>query len=258
MPKLRRLAREPLVHMIVLGGFLFGLWRAVSPAAARRVSVSADVKAGLAADHRRRFGVAPTEKELAALVDRWVGDEVLYREALALGLDRGDVVVRRRLVQKMQFVLDAVEPVGEPGDAELRAWLAAHPERYGGGARVSFEQVFAGPSGGEQLRAKLVAGEAAAGLPFIGPRRGERQTEREIAARFGAAFGAALVKAPIGTWSLVRSAYGLHVVRVSARDDGPAQLGDVRTQARQDWLAEHRSAQERAATEKLRARWVME
>src|SRR5207248_607365 len=84
--------------------------------------------------HLRRNGALPTGSEEAALIQRYIDNEVLYREALALGLDRGDIIVRRRLVQKMEFLTEGLDPLPEPTDAELQAYLDAHAERYVVGA----------------------------------------------------------------------------------------------------------------------------
>src|SRR6476469_6919771 len=103
---MKRWYREPLVQMALAGAVLFALYRWVSPPRpGQRIEVSAEVVRGLRADHARRTGAAPTAAEEQALVRRYVENEALYREALALTLDRGDVIVRRRLVQKMELFL---------------------------------------------------------------------------------------------------------------------------------------------------------
>src|SRR5262245_29611607 len=145
MVVLVRCLREPLVVFLLVGGALFGLYRCVAPVREdeRRVVVSAEVIRGLRAEHERRSGAPPTAAEV---VERYVEAEVLYREALLRGLDRGDVIVRRRLVQKMEFLTEA-EADGDgderaPDEAALAVWLAAHRADYARPERVTIEQVY--------------------------------------------------------------------------------------------------------------------
>ena len=110
--RLRRWLKEPLLHFAVLGAALVGLHRWVAPPSlGRQIVLSAPLIHGLRQDHLRRNGALPTASEEAALVQRYIDNEVLYREALALGLDRGDIIVRRRLVQKMEFLTEGLEPL---------------------------------------------------------------------------------------------------------------------------------------------------
>lgn len=267
----RRLAREPAVHLLALGAALFFVHRAVAPPnGTRRIVVSSAVLDGLRQDHRRRTGVLPTPVEEAALAARWVDDEVLYREALALGLERGDVVVRRRLVQKMAYLVEDLDPIPAPGDAELAAYLAAHPERYAKPARVSLTHVFAGNDRHGEGAAAIAAawrpaledGAAPGGLgdPFLRGRELTLWTESELAGAFGAPFAARVMALPVGAWSEpVSSPFGWHVVRVNERRPGRApDLADVRDEVTHDWREERRDASNRAARERLRQRYAVE
>jgi peptidyl-prolyl cis-trans isomerase C len=270
MSLVRRLLGEPLFHFFLIGGALFALHRQLAPSrSGQRLRVTAQLRAGLRADFQRRSGAPPSAAEEQALVDRYVDQEVLYREALALGLDRGDVIVRRRLVQKLELLLEELDPVPEPDDRALERWLQAHPARYASGPRRSFEQVFvaAGPKGvdpvkrAEAIRQRLLAGAQPAGQgdPFLGGRAFREQSERTVASRFGAPFAAALWTQAPGTWSApLRSAYGLHLVRVEAdRPQGPA-FDEARGQLRRDLLADERARRDRLALERLRARYQIE
>src|SRR6185295_8872661 len=100
------------------------------PPRGRQIVLSESIIHGLRQDHLRRNGALPTASEEAALVQRYIDNEVLYREALALGLDRGDIIVRRRLVQKMEFLTEGIDPIATPTDDELQGYLDAHSERY--------------------------------------------------------------------------------------------------------------------------------
>ncbi|MFN8542945.1 MAG: peptidylprolyl isomerase [Candidatus Binatia bacterium] len=261
-----RWLREPLVHFAALGAALFALHRAVAPPpATRRIEVTRAVVEGLRRDHARRTGAPPTPTEEAALVDRWVDGEVMVREALALGLDRGDIIVRRRLLQKMEFLNEGAEPVPAPTDAELEAWLAAHPGAHAVPDRVSLTHVFvsterhgaAAEAAAAALRARVVAGEDAAGLgdPFLRGREFPLYTETELAGVFGPALATAVLRLEPGTWSApLHSSYGLHLVRVTERRPGrrPA-LAEVREAVARDWQAAQRDTGARAALARLRA-----
>ena len=131
--------REPLLHLLLAGGGLLLVHRAVAPRR-ERITVGAEERAALRADQQRRGG-APSAEDERQRVERFIDSELLYREALARGLDRGDVIVRRRLIQKMEFLLEA-EADAEPPEAELAAALAASPGRYALPERLSLEQVF--------------------------------------------------------------------------------------------------------------------
>jgi peptidyl-prolyl cis-trans isomerase C len=262
-----RLLREPLLHFFVLGAAVLALHRFTAPPAEspRRIDVSEGIVRGLRQDHLRRTGTWPTPDEEAALVRRWVDDEVMVREARARGLDRGDVIVRRRLIQKMEFLTEDLDPVPAPTDAELEAWIAAHPERYGVPDRVSFVHVFVGTDrhGAQtaavaaRLRERLVAGAepAALGDPFLLGRELHRRSAVDLSGAFGAPFGAAVMALEPGSWSEpIASVFGLHLVRVTEHlaGHGP-RLAEVREAAVRDWTEDRRTAVNRAALDRLRA-----
>jgi len=265
---IRRLLREPLVTFVILGLGLFWVYGQVVPQdASRTIRLSAADVDALRTDHQRRFGTEPTAEDDQAIVAHYVDDEILYREALALGLDRGDIIVRRRLLQKMEFLLDGLHPVPEPTDAELEAYLAAHADRYRTPARVDLVHVFVSRDrhGADanavalRLRAELVGGAdpAVEGDPFLRGRMLREQSEQDLAGIFGPAFARAALELPTGEWSEpVTSSYGLHLVRVGKRS--PAQvpaLAAVRSAVRQDWSEERRDAARKAALDELRGKY---
>ncbi|MBI3782367.1 MAG: peptidyl-prolyl cis-trans isomerase [Deltaproteobacteria bacterium] len=261
--------REPLLHFVVLGAaiFLAQHWATRAP---RRIELSPAVVTGLRQDFYRRTGAQPTAVEEAALVQRYIDSEVLYREALALGLDRGDVIVRRRLEQKMEFVLENRNAPPDPTDAELQAFLEAHGERYPVPARFSFKHVFLSAdrhAGAEEvlaidLRRKLAAGadDAAIGDPFLHGASFSGRSPTEIASLFGESFARQLDALAVGIWSEpIRSSYGVHLVRIEARSaPGVAVLGSVRDRVVQDWEEDERvKARDRGLAE-LRQRYAVE
>jgi peptidyl-prolyl cis-trans isomerase C len=254
----------------LLGVLLFAIERAVAPPSAdQEIVVSAPAVAAMREEFRRRTGRVPSATDERSLVDAHVAEEILVREAIALGLDRGDPIVRRRLVQKMQALLENTEPVPEPSDAELEAYLAAHAARYASPDRVSLTHVFVSaqraggdaPAEAARLRTTLVGGGDPAGLgdPFLRGRELRLHSEAELAAVFGASFAAAVVRLPEGEWSApVASTFGLHVVRVTERRAGVAPtLATLRRRIEADWREERRRALEREAQERLRGRYVV-
>jgi len=224
--------KEPLLHFVVLGAALFALHRWVAPPPlGRQVILSEPVIHGLRQDFLRRNGALPTADEATALIQRYIDNEVLYREALALGLDRGDIIVRRRLVQKMEFLTEGTDPLPPPTNAELQAYLDAHAEHYVVDDRVTLTHVFvrsdrhgaAAAQLADRWRDQLLAGAdpSTLGDPFLRGRDFTAMTERDLAGICGAAFAAQAMRLPVGSWSApIPSSYGLHLVRVSAHTAG--------------------------------------
>jgi hypothetical protein len=264
-PGLGRLVREPLVHFAAGGLLIFALHaRVAARPADDRVVVSAAFSEALAREHAQRTGRAPTAEEARALVDRFVDEEVLTREAVVLGLDRGDPIVRRRLAQKMGFLAEG-DAAREPEETDLAGYLAAHADRYRSPPRVSFRHVFLGreKSGdAERLLAELRGGARpdALGEPFLRGAHFAARAPAEVEAVFGAAFAAALAGAPEGSWSgPFASSYGTHLVFVEERTPGaPAALAEARARVRQDLLDERREAAQREQLRRLRARYRVE
>lgn len=275
---MRHVLREPLVHFLLGGTALFLLYgRVAGPGEEppERIVVTEQRIATLAEGFARTWLRPPTRAELEGLVEDFVREEILYREALALGLDRDDLVVRRRMRQKMEFLnQDLVEPV-EPSEAEMAAFLAANPEVFREPERLDLRQVFLDPqrSGAgdveeraasllERLRREPELDRAGDGLgdPTLLPARLEAATPEELAASFGAAFAEALAGVPSDGWSgPIASAYGLHLVRVDARR--PARLprlDEVRGAVEREWAAEQGRAADARFQRALRAGYEVE
>jgi hypothetical protein len=263
-----RLLREPLLHFAVLGVALFALHRQLAPAdESQPITVDANLTAALRADHQRRTGATPTAEEEDALLERHLDSEVLYRAALDLGLERGDVIVRRRLIQKMEFILENAQPRPEPPDTELQAYLEAHAERYALPERLSLTHVFVSNerAGGqavaetEALRQQLLDGAAPEGLgdPFLHGRRLTGRSLQELRALFGPAWTRSVQALDAGAWSApIASSYGWHLVRVDDRVPGSLPpLSQVRARVREDWENAQRDAARRHGIERLRAKY---
>lgn len=263
--RLRRWTREPLIHFAVLGAALFGLhqWLAPPPAD-NQIVLSASVIQGLRQDHLRRNGTLPTKAEEAGLIQRYIDNEVMYREALKRGLDRGDIIVRRRLIQKMEFLTEDLAPIPQPTDRELQTYLDAHRERYAVPTRLSLTQVFVSTdrhpldvaAEAARLQRELVSGANPSGLgdPFLRGQEFHQYTERELAGIFGPQFATRVVSLAVGSWSEpIASSYGLHLVRVTERTAGyQPKLAEVRTAVARDWRGERRTEANRNALDRLR------
>lgn len=240
---LRRLAREPMIHFVLIGALLFAIDRWRNPPGASiadeldarteraTIVISSRAQARLSEHFREREGREPTTEETRALLDQHVDDEVKYREALALGLERGDPVIRRRLIQRLEFLAEDLARTPDPDDDTLRRYMREHGQRYQTPERVTGEHVFLRTDNETripQVRQALLAGVAPATLgdPFVQPRAFALASQTRLAATLGDEFAARAMALPVGIWSqAIESSYGLHLVRISAR--APAGLPDL-------------------------------
>ena len=272
---LKSLLREPLLHFLVLGALLFGVDAWLNPrtpaAATAEIVVDEARIRSLGQNFRRTWQRAPTPEELQGLIESHVREEVMVREALALGLDRDDAIVRRRLQQKVDFLIDEAVLAAPASDAELQAFLDANPDRFRSEPQFSFEQVYLDPSrrgprlaeDAARLRADLQQGRtspAQAGdrLQLLQTRY-EQLPQPEIARLFGEDFARALPALGVGQWAgPVNSGYGAHLVRVDAFSPGRVPpLAEVRAPVEREWAHARRQASARSAYEALRAKYVI-
>lgn len=269
-----RLLKEPLFHFLLIGALLLGIdaWRgdtAQEENARLLVRVTAGDIEHLRESWRRRWQRPPTQEELRGLVDAWVRETILYREALALGLDREDVVVRRRLAQKLEFLTEDLLAPGEVSDSELAGFLAEHAARYEIPPRLSFEHVyFSRDRRGDRvdgdaraaldrLLAGTAPGPAEMGDPILLERRYADLPLSRVERLFGAEFADALAEAPVGRWTgPVPSGYGLHLVRIQERTQvRQPTLAEVRDAVERDYLSQSREEANRKFYESLRTRY---
>ena len=259
--------REPLVHFL-LGGlllFAFFAWRGepVDPAS-RTITVGEADQAQLALRFEAMMRRPPTDAELDALVEQYVREEVLYREALRLGLDRDDGVVRRRLSQKMDELAGARAETAPVGDAVLRQWLADHPERFSEDNAFTFDQLwFASREDAAQARSALRAGTSwtALGGQIDLPRSVDGEPARSITNRFGSAFLEVLrAREDDGRWSdPVQSGFGWHLVRLHEEAIGATRpFEDIRTEVENDWRTATIAERREDAFQVLRGAYTIE
>jgi hypothetical protein len=254
----RRLLREPLVHFLVFALVVFGAYHLLAPSGeggkAGRIVVTGGKIEQIAARFAQMWQRPPTPEELKGLIDEEVKEEIYVREALALGLDKDDTLIRRRLRQKMELLNDAGADALSPTDVELEGYLKSHPEGFAVDTAIAFEQVFLNPqrhgTAIDQAAATLLANlEANPGIdasslgdPSLLPSEMPLTGLTSIGHMFGSEFADAVGKAKVGAWTgPVASTFGLHIVRISGRQNGrvPA-LSDVRDAVVREWTNEKR------------------
>ena len=260
--------REPLLHFLIAGAAIFAVnaWRGpdVSPGS-DRVVVSVDQVERMAVLWSKTWGRPPTEAELQGIVRDHIKEEVYYREAIRLGLDINDTVIRRRLRQKMEFLsLDPLEAI-VPDDTVLRSWFEDNAARYQIGPSYTFEQIYFSPDGGGEIDAVLRGLRAGGSPDRVGdsislPRTVDGQTEDDITRIFGEQFYRALDGVSINVWQgPIRSGFGQHLVKISSIEAAnPPRFEDVQRQVTRDWMAEERVRAEDVAYEALRDRYKIE
>lgn len=250
--RLKSLRKEPLVHFLVAGllVFLVASWRGGSVDPADRTIVIDEPKVNwLAGQFQETWQRPPGPAEVDALIRDYVMEEVYYREALRLGLDQDDLVIRRRLRSKMEFLVASQVETMVPDEATLQHWLDTHPARYSGTARFSFDQLWIGSAADDSVvasapallaRLKRGADPTTVGKMISLPPSLDKADKADIARQFGDEFAATLAKGPLGTWfGPVTSGYGLHLVRIRAADvEARPKLSDVRQQVENDWRAQ--------------------
>ncbi len=268
-----RWLKEPLLHFLLIGTGLFMLygWQtdddALRPDQIVFTEAQIDRYINL---WERKWQRLPTQQELQGLIEQQIREEVLYREALAMGLDKDDQVVRRRMSQKMEFISNDLASLIEPDDAQLQTYLDEHAEKFAIPGRISYSQVYLNASQrGEQVYAdaeKLLAelsqstvdiDISMAGDSFMGGYTFNDETDFGVARLFGRVFADALFKLPVGEWTgPVESGYGLHLVRVDSRTDSRVpSLEQVRDKVRFEWLAEQQRKTNDLLYSELRKRY---
>lgn len=249
--------REPLVHFMLAGALVFVLLsgRPADPGE-RRIVVGEALVSQLANRWTETYRRPPAPEELDGLIRDYVKSEVYYREALRLGLDRDDEVVKRRMRSKLESVGTAEAEAAQPSDAELQALLDRDPARYTTDPRYDFEQIYLGADSpavrgtAPSALARLRSGDAPAqvGQPIARPRTLHDNSAADVAELFGDEFAAALRALPVGKWTgPVASGLGLHLVKIERRAAPVApKLAAVRQKVENDWrAAKIREADER-------------
>ncbi len=290
---LSRLLREPLVHFLLIGAVLFGAYRYLEPAGSavpalqqtqaatsaapsaltpsREIVFTFDQLTRLATVFEAQWGREPTPRELDRLVEAEVKEEILYREGLALGLDKDDEIVRRRMAQKMQFLAEDVAASHRPSDAELKAWFDQNAKLFEEHARLSFRHLYFSPdrrgtdaeADAEKALAEL-KGERqdvkfAGADPFMFQDFYRDKTAEYLDKEFGPPFTAAVEKLPAGSWQgPIQSGFGWHLVFVDTVIPARAPaFEEIEPDVKQAWLADQKEKAVRKAYEDMRAKYTV-
>ena len=267
--------REPLIHFLGIGALLFGVFALVNDEASsvppNRIEITAADVDRLQERWTKQWNRPPTETELKGMIEAHLREEVLYREALALGLDKNDTIIRRRLAQKMEFLAEDLANQVPPTDEELQEYLDQNPDRYRSPARFTFTQVYfsidqrgaEAYKDAERLLAKLQNNTA---TPIRVADRGDRlmldqdyvqSTELEVAKLFGQHFSEQLLEIQKGSWQgPIESGYGIHLVRIHDKvEPRLPELAEVLKRVQVDLESERRREMNKEIFEKLKARY---
>jgi hypothetical protein len=268
-----RWLREPLVHFLAVGAGLFLLFALVGGSdgdRTDRIEVPAAQVELMAEGFARTWQRPPSPEEVIGLVDEHIRDEIYYREALAMGLDRDDVIIRRRMRQKLEFFTDDMLAAVEPGEDVLRSYLAENQAKFLVAGTVSFEHIYfnsdqrgeAAVGDADRLRTRLQAAGNELDTEDLGdrlplPRKYSDAPTDKLGTRFGSLFVEQLVDLPVGEWvGPVESGFGLHLVFVRARQPGEVPAFDeVREVVEREWRAEEREKAKEAFYQELRKRY---
>ena len=270
---LKSVLREPLLHFLAIGAALFLYFHlhggGTGPTSSRIVLTSGQINQ-LAAGFAKTWQRPPTDVEIKGLVDDWVREEIAVREAMAMGLDRDDTVIRRRLRQKLEFVVEDVVAAAPPTEQELQAWLAGHADSFRVEPQVAFRQVYfsrdrrgaAAEADARTLLARLRAVGPAAridnlGDPIMLPQEVDLSSRGDIARTFGDDFAGRIEALAPGTWAgPIQSGFGLHLVLVRERVAGSLpDLARVRPAVEREFASDRRTRQLAAMYEQLLAKY---
>jgi hypothetical protein len=269
-----KLFREPLLHFLIAGSLLFSAYQWLNRGAPASQTEGA-VRIGdgevrwLRETFANQWRRGPTGEEMKDLVARLVDEELLAREARALGLDQNDTIVRRRLAQKLTFLVEDTSRIADPGEHELRRFYLNHAGRYRTEPRVSFTHVFFSPE-----RRSHAEVDARATLAMVSTANGQREkrpqgdpllledtyadVDKQAVTRvFGADFAQAIFALQPGPWSgPVKSAFGVHLVQVTRLSAAePRRFEDVRNTVMDDWHRQRESETKAAYLTKLRDKY---
>ncbi len=275
---MKRLLREPLLHFLLLGAVLFAVDRYVPPPggsgpSSMQIQLSLDDLAQLALQFQAQWRREPTAQELTRLIENKVQNEVLYREALAMGLDKDDERVKRRMAQKLQFLAEDVASAREPTSAGLKSWFEKNSIKFAEPNRVSFRHLYFSPDRrGQRARddaAKALAklsdqpqdAKLAASLadPFMFQDYYRDRAPEFLGKEFGPKFAQAVAKLSPGSWQgPVESGLGWHLVFVDTVIPGrvPA-FEEIETDVKTTWLGEQKELAWRKAYEAMRAKYTV-
>ena len=275
---IKRLLHEPLFHFLLIGVLLFAVDHYVNPVggvapSSKQIQLSVDDLAQLVLLFQAQWRREPTPEELSRLVEQKVQEEVLYREGLAMGLDKDDTIVKRRLAQKLQFLAEDVATAHEPSTTELKAWYEKNRDKFTLPSRVSFRHLYFSPDRRRQ-RARDDAVKALTQLagqpedsklaatladPFMFQDYYRDRAPDYLGKEFGPQFAQAVAKLALGSWQgPVESGFGWHLVFVDTLIPGrvPA-FEEIEPDVKTAWLGEQKVQAWEKAYKDMRAKYTV-
>ena len=275
--RLKRWLREPLLHFLLIGLVMFVVYNALYPNSGQgdrlsRIELTADDLRQLELAWAAKWQRPPGPEELRNLVAAKVREEILYREGLALGLDKEDTIVKRRMAQKVEFLSEDVSTIRDPGVKELKAWFEKNASLFALPSRVTFRHLyFSFDRRGERSRADAtralakLAGQPADSPatvnladPFMYQSYYADRTPEYVANVFGTKFAQALSQLkPAASWQgPIESGFGWHLVWVDSLTSGRVpDFEEVEQEVKNEWVAEQRTEARRKAFETMKTRY---
>jgi len=275
---MKRLLREPLLHFLLLGAVLFGIYGLTQdgrtgPASSKEIRLTTDELSQLVLVFRSQWKREPTPEEFSRLVENRIQQEVLYREGLAMGLDKGDEIVKRRMAQKMQFLAEDVAAAREPTTAELKSWFEKHSAMFTEPPRLSFRHLYFSPD----RRGARAREDAAKALVKLDGQPEDAKVAGSLADRFmfqdyyrdrapsylgkefGPQFALAVAKLAPGSWQgPVESGFGWHLVYVDTVIPGRVPVfEEVESDVKTAWIAEQKAKAWEKAYKEMRAKYTV-
>jgi hypothetical protein len=275
---MKRFLREPLLHFLLVGAVMFAAYNVMRadrsvPAPSMDIRLSLDELAQLALLFQAQWRREPTTEELGRLVENRIQEEVLYREALAMGLDKNDTIVKRRMAQKLQFLAEDVAAAREPTTAELKAWHEKHTDLFAQPARVSFRHLYFSPDrrGGRAREDAVNAHAKLAGQPqdsdlavaladpFMFQDYYRDRAPEFLGKEFGPRFAQAVPKLPSQSWQgPIESGFGWHLVYVDTVIPGRVPpFEEIEADVRTAWLNDQKEQAWRKAYSDMRAKYTV-
>jgi peptidyl-prolyl cis-trans isomerase C len=274
----RRWLHEPLLHFLVLGAALFATQAYLQPAgdgaeSSKQIALTLDDLRQLDMYFESQWRRPPTPEEFGRLVENKIREEVLYREALAMGLDKDDTIVKRRMAQKMQFLAEDVAGAHEPTTEELKTWYAKNSEKFALPTRATFRHLyFSFDRRGQRARDDAAAvleklagkpedSKLASSLadPFMFQDYYGDRASGELAKEFGPTFAQGLFQLKPGSWQgPIESGYGWHLVWIESITPGRIpDFEEVEPDVKTAWLGDQKEQAWRKAYAAMRAKYTV-
>lgn len=274
--RLNRCLQEPLLHFLLIGALLFGVYAWVnrdSPGTedSHQIVLTEDDLLQMQLTWRAQGRPEPTAEQMQSMIDAKVREEVLYREALAMGLENDDVIVKRRMAQKMEFLAEDLSTLREPTTDELRDWLKSHPQQFAYPPHATFRHLyFSFDDRGQKARGDAAAALAAVtgkaidspevaelGDAFMFQETYADQAPQQVARVFGGNFAQALFEQEPGRWTgPIESGFGWHLIFIESLMPGRVpEFEEVEPEVKAEWLANQRTEFKREAYEVMRAKY---